>query len=199
MQALPDLVELETKRLRLRRWQPQDDAAFAAMSADARVMAFYPAALDVRQSRRQARAFAFLLRQRGWGVWVLQCRNSGHFIGCVGLFERDSKQLPFAPCVELVWRLAFAHWGRGLALEAAGAAANFAFTHLPLAQLRAWTACQNRRSRALMARLGMEYEGAFRHPALPLQHDLSRHALYRLRRDQWLQRWPHTQQQQGTG
>lgn len=186
---MANLVELETKRLRLRRWRQQDDNAFAAINADQRVMAFYPATLDRQQSRRQARAFALLMRQRGWGVWALELRDSAEFIGFVGLFERQpDKQLPFTPCVELVWRLAFAHWGQGLALEAARAAVDFAFARLAAEQLRAWTACQNSRSRALMARLGMDYEGDFSHPALPAEHDLCRHALYRLPRASWQDR-----------
>jgi RimJ/RimL family protein N-acetyltransferase len=45
----------------------------------------------------------------------------------------------------------------------------------------------NRRSRAVMERLGMSRDeaGDFDHPRLPAGHPLRRHVLYRLRREDW--------------
>jgi RimJ/RimL family protein N-acetyltransferase len=45
----------------------------------------------------------------------------------------------------------------------------------------------NRRSRAVMERLGMcrDAAGDFDHPRVPAGHPLRRHVLYRLRRTDW--------------
>lgn len=177
---------LATARLRLRAWRREDVPLFARMNADPQVMAHYPALLDARQSLRQARAFALLLARRGWGVWVVERREDGRFLGFCGLHERSAGTHPFAPCVELTWRLAREHWGRGYAFEAASAVSAFARTHLKLPQLVACTACSNARSRALMVRLGMRHAGDWAHPALPEGHPLRAQCLYRMATDERL-------------
>jgi ribosomal-protein-alanine N-acetyltransferase len=45
-----------------------------------------------------------------------------------------------------------------------------------------FTTPANRRSVAVMERLGMTYAGEFEHPRLPPEHRLRRHVLYRLER-----------------
>jgi RimJ/RimL family protein N-acetyltransferase len=118
----------------------------------------------------------------GYGLWAVELQGGPQFIGCVGLLA-VADGLPFAPAVELGWRLAREQWGRGLAGEAAGAAIAFAFEELRLPGLVAYTAERNRRSRRLMERLGMGHDPAedFEHPALPAGHPLAPHVLYRLR------------------
>lgn len=180
----PAAPSLETARLRLRPWRREDLPFFARMNADPRVMAHYPALLDARQSLRQARAFSLLLARRGWGVWAVERRADGRFLGFCGLHERRAGTLPFAPCVELTWRLDCEHWGRGYGYEAARAVAQFARVRLKLPQLVAFTACSNARSRALLTRLGMEHAGDYAHPALPEGHPLRPHCLYRMATDE---------------
>jgi RimJ/RimL family protein N-acetyltransferase len=88
----------------------------------------------------------------------------------------------FTPCVEIGWRLAYEHWGRGYATEAAQAAVAFAFGGLHLEELVAFTVPANQRSRKVMERIGMTRSDAddFDHPDLPEGHPLRRHMLYRL-------------------
>jgi RimJ/RimL family protein N-acetyltransferase len=108
------------------------------------------------------------------------------FIGFVGL-SVPSFQAPFTPCVEIGWRLAHEHWGRGYATEAARAALAFGFRDLALEEIVSFTVPMNRRSRRVMERLGMTRSAAddFEHPALPEGHALRPHVLYRLRRGDW--------------
>jgi RimJ/RimL family protein N-acetyltransferase len=87
----------------------------------------------------------------------------------------------FTPCVEIGWRLAFEHWGKGYATEAARVAIEFGFTK-GLEEIVSFTPPANRRSVAVMERLGMTYAGEFDHPRLAPGHALRRHVLYRLGR-----------------
>jgi RimJ/RimL family protein N-acetyltransferase len=89
------------------------------------------------------------------------------------------------PCIEVGWRLAFAYWGRGYATEAARLALGYGFGTLSLLEVVSFTASTNRRSRAVMERLGMRRDPAedFDHPVLPEGHPLREHVLYRLSAD----------------
>ncbi|KAG1433006.1 hypothetical protein G6F57_022503 [Rhizopus arrhizus] len=94
--------------------------------------------------------------------------------------------LPFAPGVEVGWRRAEPGWGRGYASEAALAALRVGFEQVGLGEIVAFTAVGNQRSRAVMARLGMQEDAdPFDHPAVPEGHPLRRHVLYRLGQAQW--------------
>jgi RimJ/RimL family protein N-acetyltransferase len=155
---------------------------FAALNSDPEVMRHFPATL----TRAESDAFADLIGQRfetngGWGLWALERKDTRAFIGFTGLAP-VSFEAPFAPAVEIAWRLARPAWGHGYATEAARAAAGFAFDELGLDGLVSFTAPANVRSRAVMERLGMTRDPAedFDHPRVPAGSPLRRHVLYRL-------------------
>jgi RimJ/RimL family protein N-acetyltransferase len=91
--------------------------------------------------------------------------------------------LPFSPCTEVGWRLAFKHWGHGYATEAARAALRVGFDVLGLEEIVSFTTVANFRSRAVMERLGMKESGFFEHPSVPVGNLLRKHCLYRVRAD----------------
>lgn len=178
------MIQLETSRLRLRPWRDEDFAPFAALNADPQVMAHFPATLDRAESDVLAARCQSLIEAQGWGFWATEIKASGDFIGFVGL-HRPIAELPFSPCVEIGWRLARPFWGQGYASEAARAALSFAFNDLALAEVVAFTSLANRRSQAVMERLGMRRAENFEHPALPPGHPLREHCLYRLAVSAW--------------
>lgn len=179
---MANLIEFETERLRLRQWLPEDRAPFAALNTDAHVMEYFPAPLTRAESDRMADICQSVIAERGWGFWAAELKETQQFIGFVGL--HTPSDLPFSPCVEIGWRLAFEHWGKGLATEAARGALSFGFESLDLQEIVAFTAIGNRRSRAVMERLGMKESGSFEHPRVPEGNMLRPHCLYRLAREQ---------------
>lgn len=174
-----ELIERETERLRLRQWQPAERAPLAALNADPKVMEFFPATLIRAESDEMADYCQSFIAQQGWGPWAIESKATGEFIGVVGL-NIPSEKLPFSPCVEILWRLAFEHWGKGFASEAAKEALRIGFDVLDLTEIVSFTAIHNRRSRAVMERLRMQESGVFEHPELPVGSDLRLHCLYRL-------------------
>jgi RimJ/RimL family protein N-acetyltransferase len=67
--------------------------------------------------------------------------------------------------------------------EESDAALAFGFDRLALDEIVSFTALVNRRSRAVMERIGMTNAGEdFEHPAVPEGHPLRHHCLYRLRK-----------------
>lgn len=179
-------MELHTTRLRLRQWHDEDRTPFAAMNADPAVREFFPGLQSREQSDASVDRARAHLAAHGWGWWAAEIVATGEFIGFIGLSTTPAA-LPFAPgVVEVGWRLARAHWGRGYATEGARAALAFGFERLRLDEIVSFTALGNLRSRAVMERIGMRNANAdFDHPAVAEGHAVRRHCLYRIRRDEW--------------
>jgi RimJ/RimL family protein N-acetyltransferase len=177
---------LSTPRLSLRQWRASDREPFARLNADPAVMEFLSRCLDRAESDRLAQAAEAEIARQGWGFWAAELRASAAFIGFVGL-RAPSFEAPFTPCIEIGWRLERGCWGKGLATEAGLECLRFAFETLDLPEVVSFTVPQNRRSRAVMERLGMlrDPDGDFDHPRLPEGHSLRRHVLYRLRQEAW--------------
>lgn len=177
---------LATERLVLRPWREADRAPFAALCADPRVMRFLGRPLTREASDALVDRFAAQFAERGFGPWAVEAPGVAELVGCVGL-SVPRFDAPFTPCVELVWRLAAAHWGRGYATEAARAALRFGFETAGLAEVVSFTTRDNHASRAVMERLGMARDPRedFDHPALGPDDPLRPHVLYRLARVAW--------------
>jgi RimJ/RimL family protein N-acetyltransferase len=188
------VVELRTERLLLRQWRDDDRAAFAAMNADPRVMEHFPAPLDRAASDAFLDRIRDRLEERGWGLWAVQVAGGGPAAGFVGL-NPVTDDLPVAPAVEVGWRLAFAHWGRGYAPEAARRALRFAFAELGLPEVVSFTTVRNDRSRRVMDKVGLAHDPArdFDHPRTPGWSG-RRHVLYAASRDAWLAAAPDGQE-----
>ncbi|KZN58853.1 GNAT family N-acetyltransferase [Pseudoalteromonas luteoviolacea] len=192
--VLKELIELKTKRLRLRQWQESDKAAFATMNANAEVMRYFPSLLSRQQSDALVDKIAELIVENGYGFWALMLDGEGmtesggtaseEFIGFVGLHWQTQVN-PEQPFMEVGWRLAREYWGQGYAYEAALASLQFAFEVLNLSEVYAFTALPNTPSQKLMTRLGMKNcERDFLHPNLPTGHPLQAHCLYQVTLDE---------------
>lgn len=178
---MPDRTELDTERLRLRRWRAADREPFAALNADPEVMEYFPDRLTREQSDRLLERIEADFERCGYGLWALETRADGEFIGFTGLSSVPF-EAHFTPAVEVGWRLARSAWGRGYATEAAGAALAFGFDDVGLSEIVSFAVTGNARSRAVMERIGMEHDptGDFEHPSLPVRHPLRPHVLYRV-------------------
>jgi RimJ/RimL family protein N-acetyltransferase len=179
------VIEPVTERLLLRAWRPEDRAPFAAMNADPAVMEFFPGLM----TREQSDAFVDVIEARfatqGFGLWALERRDSGEFIGFTGLNPMPVG-VPGEGGFEVGWRLARRAWKQGYATEAARAALRVAFEDLQLAEVWSMTAPQNLPSRAVMDRIGLAHVADADHPRAPAW--LNPHVFYRIDRAAWLQR-----------
>ncbi len=180
--TVTDLPSLRTPRLLLRPWRDEDLAPFAALNGDPVVMEFFPSPLDRAESDAAAARIREHFAAHGYGLWAVEVPGVADFIGFVGLAVVSRFQAHFTPCVEIGWRLAREHWGRGYATEAARAALDHGFRDLAQKEIVSFTVPANLRSRAVMERIGMTRspDDDFEHPLLPEGHPLRRHVLYRI-------------------
>jgi RimJ/RimL family protein N-acetyltransferase len=133
------------------------------------------------QSDAQIQSSAENFAKHGWGRWALEERASGLLIGHCG-FMPVHDNLPFAPGVEIGWRLSERYQGKGLAREAAEEAMRAGFEIFGFDPIFSYTTPINTPSWGLMERLGMTRVGPFDHPTLPEGHPLRPHILYEKRR-----------------
>lgn len=181
---------LKTERLILRPWRDADVEPFAALNADPVVMEHFPAP----QTRAETEAVMMRIREEmaehGFSWFAVEVPGVARFIGFIGLWA-PTFEAPFTsiqdPIVEVGWRLAKEHWGKGYATEGARACLRFGFENLGLKEIVSFTTTTNTPSQKVMQRLGMTHDpaGDFDHPALPKGHRLERHVLYRIRREDW--------------
>ncbi|MER7583632.1 GNAT family N-acetyltransferase [Kitasatospora sp. NPDC097691] len=174
--------DLRTERLLIRRWRESDLAPWAAMNADPAVREHLGAPLTREQSDASVARFEAAIERRGYGWLAVEVRESGEFVGFVGL--DDIEETDPVDGVEIGWRLARSAWGHGYATEAARAVLGHAFDNLGLPEVLAITTAANHRSQSVMCRLGMTHDPAedFDDPAAP-EGLLRRNVVFRLRRE----------------
>jgi RimJ/RimL family protein N-acetyltransferase len=150
---LPERVE--TERLLLRTWTPEDADALAEIYRQPEYLEHMPPSDAVETVER----FLRMWEQEGFGKWAACERASGRLIGRIGLMRHHDWPLVRDP-VEVGWVLHRDFWGLGLATEGARAAVEAWRRYLPDATLYSFTVPGNERSRAVMERLGMRHRGA---------------------------------------
>lgn len=170
---------LETNRLYLRNWEERDRAHFCRMNSDRDVMEFFPSLWTEEESNAVFDKLRALISDRGWGLWALEEKSSGNFLGFTGL-HIPSFDAPFMPAVEIGWRLLPEFWNRGFATEAAVESLRFGFEVLKLEKIVSFTAVGNVKSQRVMEKIGMKrWETMdFLHPKVPDGHVLKAHVMY---------------------
>lgn len=179
--------QLETERLILRQWHSDDLTAFASINQDPRVMQYFPSTLDIAETRQFIKKIKQHFKQHGYGFFCCALKSSNLCIGFVGL-NVPNFEAHFMPNVEIGWRLAFNHWGKGYATEAAMRMLDYGFNELALHEIVSFTVPANTRSRRVMEKIGMLHDPKdnFKHPQLACNHPLSLHVLYRLSENNYL-------------
>lgn len=178
---------LESHRLILRPWLPKDYLVFRCINQDPLVMRYFPALLNDQESDSLAERLDNFIQVNGWGFWALELKQTGSFIGFVGLYPQGlNSGIPNAPLLEIGWRICSQYWGHGYAPEAANLALRFAFEQLKIDRVYAFTSVMNLASIRVMEKIGMcNALQDFDHPKLPKQHELARHCLYEIDQEQW--------------
>lgn len=151
------MPQLTTNRLLLRRWRDDDRDAFAQLNADPEVMRDLGGPLNRRESDRKLDRYVAAFDEHGYGRWLIERPiddGTPEFVGYVGVMPVRGEH-PLGDHDEIGWRLHRQAWGHGFASEAAAAALQDCFS-LGLTEILSYTAPDNQRSQAVMARLGLQ-------------------------------------------
>jgi RimJ/RimL family protein N-acetyltransferase len=149
--------ELQTERLLLRRWRDDDVEPLAEIYLQPEYLE-HMRMHDLAETRLQIERFRRRWVEDGFSHWAVEEPESGRMIGRIGLLRHHD--WPEAPDpVEVGWVLHRDFWGRGLATEGGRASLRCWLEHLDDEELISITRPANRRSRAVMERLGLTRRG----------------------------------------
>lgn len=118
-QGVPTVL---TPRLVLRGWRPADVGPYLEIVTAEGMADHTP------QPKTEASAWSQTAFQighwalRGYGMWAVEDRATGQFLGRAGLYEALGW-----PGLEVAWTIRRERWGQGLATEAGAASLEFAF------------------------------------------------------------------------
>ncbi len=118
-----EIPVLHTDRLILRGFEPRDEEPYMALMADLEVARFLAdgRTLSRFEAWRQLAMLVGHWQLRGYGLWAVEERASGRFIGRIGGHNPEGW-----PAFEIGYTLARDAWGKGYAREGAGAALAYA-------------------------------------------------------------------------
>ena len=148
------VLEIETARLRLRKFTPDDLNDLSAIRADPEVMRYIGSGKpeSIEQVRTTLNKFLAHWGQHGFGRWAVVYKEANRLIGWCGLSYLENTGE-----VEIGYGIANSYWGKGLTSEAATASINYGFVELGLDRIVAVAWPNNVTSRRIMDRLGMKY------------------------------------------
>jgi RimJ/RimL family protein N-acetyltransferase len=110
--------------------------------------------LTRREAWQQMAMFLGHWQLRGYGLWAVEERASGTFVGRIGLYNPEGWT-----GLECMWTLARGAWGKGYATEGALRALEYAFTELNHARVISQIRPENTASIRVAERLGETLEG----------------------------------------
>jgi RimJ/RimL family protein N-acetyltransferase len=146
---------LETDRLLIREFVPDDAEAFYAFNSDPEVMRYTgePPSESVAQVRQALRDYPDY-REHGFGRWAVVYKPDDRVIGFNGL-----KYLEKLDEVDLGYRLRSDYWGRGIATESSRAILRYGFETLGLQRIIGLVMPDNEGSVSVLRKVGMHYDG----------------------------------------
>ena len=152
------VVYLETERLTLRRFTPDDLDDLVALDSDPAVMRYInggrPTPRDEMRDDYLPWWLAYYDRGDAWGFWAAIERETGDFLGWFHL-RPNKEDPPDEP--ELGYRLVQSAWGKGYATEGSRALVDKAFAELGARRVYAGTMVVNTGSWRVMEKSGLRF------------------------------------------
>jgi RimJ/RimL family protein N-acetyltransferase len=180
-------VLLETERLSLRAFTPDDVDHLYELNADRDVMWLLNGGEPTPRAEVRDRIIPFFLgfyERHGFGgpgFWATEAKGTGEFLGWFHLRPDE------AGGVDLGYRLRKAAWNKGYATEGGLALVRWSFTRMGAPRVFAHTMCANSASRRVMDKCGLTFTRTIHGSDLPAIPGAEQGEVeYARTRDEWL-------------
>jgi len=171
----------ESERLAFRNWKEDDLMSMHLVSSDPVVMKNFPSTKTLDETK------AFIVKMQDQFLAYKYCyfpavlKTTNEVIGFIGL-AYQTFDAPFNPAVDIGWRLAKKHWGKGYATEGAKACLKYAFETLNIKEVVSIASTVNTPSINVMQKIGMEHVYDFEHQLLLDYPRIKMCSLYSIKR-----------------
>ena len=144
---------IETDRLLLREFIPEDFPALFRILSDPETMQHYPQPFDAQRTKGWIEWNLQNYREYGFGLWAVILKETGECIGDCGLTLQniDGDILP-----EIGYHIHKKYWRKGFGSEAARAARDWAFEHTEYDRLYSYMKYTNIGSYSTAIAIGMK-------------------------------------------
>ena len=143
---------IETGRLVLRYLRPGDLEVMCSYLGDRETMKYYPSPFSREFVRDGIRRNLDHYQTYGYGLFAVELRSTGAFIGDCGLVWQD---LDTGKELEVGYHFHRSHWGQGYATEAAAACIHYAFCNAGVDHVISLIRPENLPSRRVAERNGL--------------------------------------------
>lgn len=177
---------IETRRLIIREWRPEDAAEAFRMYGDPDVTRFIGGAAVPDPEAMRTRMDWIIARNNrlpeGYGSFAAVSRATGQLIGTAMIKPMPGADGELTDDIEVGWHLAKKNWGQGYATEFGHALLRHGFEVLQIELLHAVVDPPNVASRRVAERLGMNHVGqtTLYYDGDPIEH-------FQLDRETWQQ------------
>jgi RimJ/RimL family protein N-acetyltransferase len=146
---------LETERLRLRHFSPDDLEDLASILTDAETMQYYARPFTREEAMQWINQNLERYAQDGFGLFAVVSKETAEFLGDCGPVRRlvDGRDE-----VEIGWQVKRSRWRQGIASEAGAACRDLAFGPLGLDRVISLIRPENVPSRGVAEKIGMTIE-----------------------------------------
>jgi ribosomal-protein-alanine N-acetyltransferase len=146
--------EVETTRLLLRAFRPEDLADLQQVFGDTEVMRYISGgkARSLEETEKGLRRTIEAWKNRGFGFWAVTLKGSDKVIGYCGFMPLEDTSE-----IELAYGLAQSYWGGGFATEAARACLRYGFEEMKLERIVAVVNPGNLASERVLEKLSLKY------------------------------------------
>lgn len=167
---------IETPRLLIRPWTPDDIPHYQAMSRDVGYTCFSPPGIflvkDDEEALQKIKTRMKLFDEHRIGKFLMFEKATNEFVGTCGgdFFEYEGKKQ-----VELGYRMMLSQWGKGFATESAKALVGYLLNDVKVGTVNGFALHQNQQSLRILEKIGMKYQKDFLWSGIP-------HRLYKIQK-----------------
>lgn len=160
-------MRLETERLIIRDWSPEDAVAAFAIYGDPEVMRYVGNGKpfeSLEQTKEILGRIIARTKDQPLGFWAVENKPTGELIG--GALLQD---LPDHSDVEVGYHLGKPWWGKGYATELSTALVRYGFDTLKLNKIVGVTYPENLPSQRVLTKSGLSHVGSSLYADIPVE------------------------------